>query len=79
VETTIAVPREEGGPDGLQRIVVLIGIGYAALVTLAFYADYKIQQRRARKRREAKEAAERLTPEEEAWLENGEHEDGPER
>lgn len=45
--------------DGIQRTLVLIGLGYAALVALAFYADYKIQMRRARKKREAREAPKR--------------------
>ncbi|MEK7546477.1 MAG: hypothetical protein AAB554_05445 [Patescibacteria group bacterium] len=44
--------------DGFKRTLALIGIGYAALVCLAFYADYKIRIRRARKRREAREAKE---------------------
>ena len=58
METEIALaPEAERDLDGVQRVLVLIGLGYAALVCLAFYADYKIQMRRARKRREAREAA----------------------
>lgn len=38
-----------------QRTLVLIGLGYLGLVGLALYLDYKIQMRRARKRREARE------------------------
>jgi uncharacterized membrane protein YciS (DUF1049 family) len=58
VETDIALaPEAERDLDGVQRVLVLIGLGYAALVCLAFYADHKIQLRRARKRREARESA----------------------
>ena len=69
METAVAAYDEESGPDRLQRIVVLIGLGYIALVTVAVYVDYKVQMRRARKRREAQEAEGRTTSEE----------DGPER
>lgn len=54
METGIALPHEaERDLNRFKRILALIGIGYAALVCLAFYADYKIHQRRARKREEA--------------------------
>ena len=46
----------------LERTLVLIGLGYLGLVGLAFYIDFKIQMRRARKRREAR-ASGRSEPE----------------
>lgn len=39
-----------------QRTLVLIGLGYLGLVVVAFWLDHKIQMRRARKRREARES-----------------------
>lgn len=39
----------EGDP---RKPFVLFGLGYLGLVFVAFYVDFKIQKRRARKRRE---------------------------
>lgn len=53
METDIALAHEaERDIDGVKRVLALIGIGYVTLACLAVYADYKIQMRRARKRRE---------------------------
>ena len=71
MKTDIVLPYEEGrNPDSLQRILVLIGFGYAGLVALPFYIDSKVQKRRARKRKEARERPDAPKPETDAWFEN---------
>ena len=59
-----------GDPRGT---IVLIGLGYGALVIVAFWLDYKIRKRRARKKRE--EAASGFTPKERTWFKKGEKDD----
>lgn len=46
------------GAEDVQRTLVLIGLGYLGLVGIAFYLDYKIQMRRARKRHEREDRKE---------------------
>lgn len=50
-----ALETTEGDP---RKPFILIGLSYLGLVGLALYVDYKIQMRRARKRREAREKKE---------------------
>ena len=42
-----------------RRPIVLFGLGYITLCVVAVWIDFKIQMRRARKRREARERADR--------------------
>lgn len=44
----------EGDP---QRTLVLIGLGYGALVVIAVYLDFKYQMWRSRRRREKREGS----------------------
>ena len=74
METPDRLNARDEGAGGFQRTLVLIGLGYGALVALAFYADYKIQQRRASKRREAKE---RGASEADAWFRKDDDERPP--
>lgn len=48
----IIIIKEKDSPEGS---LVRLGLGYLGLVCLAFYIDYRMQLRRARKRREKKE------------------------
>ena len=59
METPDFLTESDGGLERLKRTLALIGIGYVGLVCLAFYVDHKIQLRRARKKREAREAPQR--------------------
>lgn len=53
METDIVIAVEaEGDFDRFRRGVVLFGLAWLGLAVLAVYVDYKIQMRRARKRRE---------------------------
>jgi hypothetical protein len=66
----------EGGPKSPQGVLVIAGLIYLGVCCLAILADYKYQLRRARKRREAKEAAERVAPEEQSGTRKDGDDDG---
>lgn len=52
IERADYIIKEKDSPEGS---LVRLGLGYLGLVCLAFYIDYRMQLRRARKRREKKE------------------------
>lgn len=57
-----------GGSDP-RRPFVLFGLGYITLCVVAVWLDYKVQMRRARKRREAREGE--YTAQERDWFKEG--------
>ena len=57
METQDRLTDTELEPSDFQRTLVLIGLGYLGLVSVAIYVDYKIQMLRARKKRKARERA----------------------